>query len=182
MLDFSCGVKYWFAKGNTECRLGDTCLWRERSTILKRASTSSSTRRQRPAAPLGEDPNPSRSTLWRVPADAGRRYAQVSGDFNPIHLTSATAKLFGFKRAIVHGMWSVARCVAEFDDEIKAMAGSPVVLDVSFKTPVFLPTHVAFHAYEEAEGLRFALRTADGVKPHLVGRLSPHTAADHTRP
>src|SRR3954451_10742394 len=52
----------------------------------------------------------SRATAtWRVPDDAGRRYAKVSGDVNPIHLSGITAKAFGFKRAITHGMWVKAR-------------------------------------------------------------------------
>ena len=33
---------------------------------------------------------------WRAPADIGRRYARVAGDYNPIHLSAPTAKLFGF--------------------------------------------------------------------------------------
>jgi len=48
-----------------------------------------------------------------VPAGLGRRYSRVGGDINPIHLFDVTAKLFGFDRAIIHGMWTLARCVAE---------------------------------------------------------------------
>lgn len=36
-------------------------------------------------------------------ADAGRAWAKVSGDINPIHISSITAKAFGYKRAILHG-------------------------------------------------------------------------------
>lgn len=43
---------------------------------------------------------------WKVPGNTGRRYGAVSGDRNPIHLYPLTAKLFGFKRQIAHGMWS----------------------------------------------------------------------------
>ena len=38
-------------------------------------------------------------TLWR--------YASASGDYNPIHLNSLLAKLFGMRTAIVHGMYLV---------------------------------------------------------------------------
>jgi hypothetical protein len=37
-------------------------------------------------------------TRWKAPADIGRRYARVSGDYNPIHLSALTAKLFGFPK------------------------------------------------------------------------------------
>ena len=42
----------------------------------------------------------SRSTRWRLPADQGRRYAAVSGDYNPIHLYGWAARPFGFKQPI----------------------------------------------------------------------------------
>jgi len=41
----------------------------------------------------------------QIPENAGRQYASLCLDYNPIHLHSIPAKLFGFKRAIVHGMW-----------------------------------------------------------------------------
>ena len=52
---------------------------------------------------------------WRLPGDLGRRYAAVSGDHNPIHLHALTAKPFGFPRAIAHGMWTKARCLAALE-------------------------------------------------------------------
>ena len=55
------------------------------------------------------------------------------------------------------------------------MRDGPVALDVAFKTPIFLPASVAFVAHDEGSGVRFALRTADGVKPHLTGHLAPAT-------
>lgn len=33
---------------------------------------------------------------WRAAKDIGRRYARVAGDYNPIHLSAPSAKLFGF--------------------------------------------------------------------------------------
>jgi len=139
---------------------------------LKRAAAGANKRGPRPSAPPGEDPAPSRSVLWRVPADAGRRYAGVSGDYNPIHLYPLTARLFGFKRAIVHGMWSLGRCVAELHDEVRALNAGAVCLEVSFKTPVLLPARVAFQAHPDGDGgVRFGLRASDGVRPHLAGRL-----------
>lgn len=148
-------------------------VWEETTGVLKRAPSGEKMRLPRPPAPPGEEPSALRSVLWRVGSDAGRRYAGVSGDYNPIHLTAASAKLFGFKRAIVHGMWSLARCVAELDVEFAALKGGACTLDVAFKTPVFLPGQVAFCAYPEEGGVRFALRSADGVKPHLAGHLAP---------
>ena len=71
-----------------------------------------------------------------MPSDLGRRYGVVAGDKNPIHLWPITAKLFGFKRHIIHGMWLLARAVAELDTDV---AEGRVQIDVSFKRPVFCP-------------------------------------------
>jgi hypothetical protein len=38
-----------------------------------------------------------------VPEDAGSRYAQLNGDYNPIHVSKLGAKMFGFKTMIAHG-------------------------------------------------------------------------------
>ena len=50
--------------------------------------------------------------------DIGRRYGAVSGDRNPIHLYPLTARLFGFRRAIAHGMWTKARCLAALEGRL----------------------------------------------------------------
>lgn len=49
---------------------------------------------------------------WRVGQGEGRAYARVSGDWNPIHLARWTARLFGLRAPIIHGMHSVAKAVA----------------------------------------------------------------------
>ena len=63
-----------------------------------------------------------------------RGYAAVSGDYNPIHLHWLTAKPFGFKAPIIHGMYSVARMVAAIDPRVRDIA-------FSFRRPAFLPAH-----------------------------------------
>ena len=40
-------------------------------------------------------------------------YARVSMDFNPIHLSDRAAKFFGLRGSIGHGMWSLARTLAQ---------------------------------------------------------------------
>ena len=45
--------------------------------------------------------------------DTGLRFAGVVADYNPIHLKSWSAKLFGFKRPIAHGMFVAAKVFHE---------------------------------------------------------------------
>src|SRR5439155_14893113 len=88
-------------------------IWLEHSTYLRRegGSGSSGSRPEPPGPPRG-------GAVWRVPGDAGRRYAAVSGDRNPIHLHGLTARLFGQARPIAHGMWLEARCLAALEGRV----------------------------------------------------------------
>lgn len=109
-----------------------------------------------------------------VPGDIGRRYGRVSGDLNPIHLWAWSAKLFGFRRAIAHGLWSQARALAAL------LPRAPVTqaeVAVEFKTPLFLPARASLWTRRDlrdslTHNVAFEVRNAKGDKPHLRGRLS----------
>lgn len=101
-------------------------------------------------------------------ANLGRRYGAVSGDRNPIHLTALTAKLFGFKRAIAHGMWTSARATACL---LPAHALQQAELNVEFKTPLFLPGKATLWTHRAPNGALFEVRDGKGQKPHLRGQL-----------
>lgn len=110
----------------------------------------------------------SRQADFAVPANTGRRYAKVSGDFNPIHLTAASAKLFGFRQAIAHGLWTTARALAPL---VPNQPVGQAELDVEFKTPLFLPASASLWSTRNAQGTLFEVRNAKGDKPHVRGRL-----------
>ena len=74
-----------------------------------------------------------------INSDTGRKYAKISGDYNPIHLYGLTAKLFGFKKPIAHGMWTLANAVSSLAN---ATDKSFYRVDCRFKRPVFLPANV----------------------------------------
>jgi MaoC like domain len=104
--------------------------------------------------------------VWSLPGSLGREYAAVSGDHNPIHLYPLSAKAFGFKRQIAHGMWTKARSVAAFANRLDEEA----TVEVEFKKPVFLPGKVAFGSRVVDGGLDFSLTNPGSGAPHLVGR------------
>ena len=106
--------------------------------------------------------------MWNVPGDIGRRYAAVSGDRNPIHLHPLTAKLFGMKAPIAHGMWTKARCLAALEGELPEAYS----VDVRFKLPIFLPAKVAFDASQRGGGWEFSVTGAKDGKPHLSGEVA----------
>lgn len=77
---------------------------------------------------------------WSLPADAGRRYARVSGDYNPIHLWGATARPFGFRAPILHGYATAARAAHTLID--LHLHGDPAALRrmrIRFRAPLALP-------------------------------------------
>ncbi|MEU6132475.1 MaoC/PaaZ C-terminal domain-containing protein [Saccharopolyspora sp. NPDC047091] len=145
----------------TETSVEGEVVWRETSTYLRRGKPDESAPRAERAAEV--EPG-SATARWRVPADQGRRYAEVSGDKNPIHLRALTAKAFGFPRAIAHGMWTKARALAALEGRLP----DSYAVDVDFVKPLLLPSTVEFTAHRDAG--TFAVHSRSG-KPHLVGRL-----------
>ena len=83
---------------------------------------------------------------WKLDAAAGRRYAALSGDYNPIHLWGLSAKLFGFSKPIIQGMDSVARCEAALAPMFDAAHAKPWQLSVGFIKPISLPAQAVLHA------------------------------------
>ncbi|RLV67412.1 acyl dehydratase MaoC [Streptomyces sp. CBMAI 2042] len=146
----------------TEARVGGELVWESRSGYLSRHATKG----EAAAARFGEEaPELPALAEWRLPGDLGRRYGAVSGDRNPIHLHPLTARLFGFPRAIAHGMWTVARCLAEADKQ----AGELRTVRAEFRAPVLLPATVTYAA--DPAGNAFALRSASG-RVHLTGTVT----------
>lgn len=155
----------------TTVTIDDELVWEGVSTYLSRQKK---TAEERARAKSIEEPQPRLEAdenhwaeLINIPEDIGRRYAFVSGDFNLIHLHPLSARAFGFPRAIAHGMWSKAASIAQFHDLPKAYR-----VDVSFKTPIFLPSKIDFVARAETDGRQFALYAASTDKPHLLGRIT----------
>ncbi|KNE81205.1 MaoC/PaaZ C-terminal domain-containing protein [Streptomyces xinghaiensis] len=172
----------------TEARIDGEPVWTDRSTYLARHRTPEpgSTpepggapepgRTDEPDGAPGESRGPDASrgagaevlpsvAEWQLPADLGRRHAAVSGDYNPIHLHPLTARPLGFPRAIAHGMWTFARCVAETD----ASSAERVTVRAEFRAPVLLPSTVVFGRL----GSAFELRGGrDGSRLHLTGTVT----------
>ena len=141
---------------------GGETAWRSRSTYLHREGNGSS------GGSKGDRPEPPRpKAVWRLPGDIGRRYADVSGDRNPIHLHSLSARLFGMPGAIAHGMWLKARCLAALESLLRERFS----VEVRFKLPVLIPGKVSFASWSVDGGRDFALHDGKNEKPHLSGEL-----------
>ena len=138
-------------------------VWSSQSTFLHRCKTGIERNSKIIENADGE------SQQWTLAKDLGRRYAAISGDYNPIHLGALSAKLFGFKQAIAHGMWSKARCLAALD---AVTPDSGYQVNVNFLKPVYLPSSVNFYVKPEEDRQNFCLYDSTGEHRHLQGSIS----------
>ncbi len=141
-------------------------VWSEQSTYLHRSGDRDKPAghavTQRPAQP----PPPEPTAVWQLAGNVGRRYAAVSGDYNPIHLHRLAARAFGFPQAIAHGMYTKARCLAALD----ARLPEAYTVDVRFGRPILLPSTVHV-SITSAGGWKIAVHNPGG-RPHLTGSIS----------
>ncbi len=148
--------------------LQSACLWQATQTLLRVGVPS-------PVGPrfevdLGPDLPLTQVASFEAPADIGRRYASVSGDYNPIHLWPLTAKWLGFQQAIAHGLWTQARALAliQADGVLPGFS-----LHTQFKRPLGLPAQATVWQASPDQQRQFEVRDATGQVPHLRSRLTP---------
>jgi acyl dehydratase len=161
----------------TEVRVGRQIAWESTSTFLRRGKGDSGAAPGE-AFPIVGDDVPA-SAEWRVPDDQGRRYAAVSGDRNPIHMHSLTAKPLGFPAAIAHGMWTKARALAALESRLP----DAFTADARFRRPILLPARVEFATRDDGEEIDFTVRGrgAERANRHLDGRVTPVAAKTKTK-
>jgi MaoC like domain len=159
----------------TEAWTGRQKAWESASTFLHRAGPPEQPAdgpeirpyggksAQRPLEGLGV------GATWGLGGDLGRRYGSVSGDRNPIHIHSLTARPLGFPGAIAHGMWTKARCLAALEGRLP----DAFAVEVAFRKPIRLPGRVEFLSDADAGQIDFAVRDAGRHTPHLDGRVEP---------
>lgn len=163
-------------------------IWSSVSTYLTRKShkedvkiTYESVMKESDTVDLADIQEP-----WKLKGDLGRKYASVSEDYNPIHITAISASLFGFpKGCIAHGLWTSSKTIGV----LTASSPSLVTTDdlspskkyleyyVEYKTPIFLPNTVILTGKQEdksSDGSRYIVQVVsakDKSKPHMKGYL-----------
>ncbi len=146
-------------------------VWQGLSTFLVRTVFVQSKKK---GGPDKESRLPVRA-LFNAEKNTGRLYARASGDYNPHHLSVVPARILGFKASIAHGMWSLARSLAEVTKVMPVYC--PVSIDARFKLPVYLPACLALgygpwnSQQTESGGLVFELRDARSGHPHIAGSI-----------
>jgi acyl dehydratase len=153
----------------TEVLVGGKVVWESTSTMLRRGRGDEKAKAKKGFDPLAADAPA--SAEWKLAGDLGRRYGGVSGDRNPIHMHSLTAKPLGFPGAIAHGMWTKARALAQLGSKLP----DSFEVNVRFRKPILLPARVVFAEQDEGKEILFAVRDAKKGTPHLDGHIKPLT-------
>ncbi|SEC07632.1 MaoC family dehydratase [Arthrobacter woluwensis] len=154
-------------------------LWRGTSRYLAKGVFLPGVDTAVPTAEREDFRPPVPTGLWRLGVDTGRDYAAVSGDYNPIHLSSLSAKALGMKTSIAHGMYSVARALAESGHDSDA----GIRWHVTFEAPVYLPATVAVGIRdEEADGewagTEFQAWNQRSARRHFHGTVAPLSGSE----
>ena len=147
----------------TEAEDGIGVLWRETSRMLVRGLKLDG---QAGGRADDEPPCLPEATRWYADSDIGRCYAKVCGDYNPIHLSAVSARLFGFPTAIAHGMWTKAMALAALRGHLPH---SGYAFEVAFRKPVRLPSEVVLSASEAGPAGMLRLDGHGGML-HMLGR------------
>ena len=148
-----------------EVRVADELVWEGVSTYLAPGASTSGPpdASERPAF---EARTPIAG--WRLPAKLGVDYRRVSGDPNPIHTNPLAARAFGFKRPIIHGMWTHARLLAALQPRLPDAYRA----EVDFTRPILLPAKVGAWWQPTDTGWEAAVTATDGSKPYLLAKFS----------
>lgn len=132
---------------------------------------SPSPKRVKPA-PLALPEAANELAVLDVPAHCGRAYARLSGDANPIHLSRASAALFGYKRPIAHGMWSLAQVLSAVQQDNASQNVCHFSSEGRFLRPVYLPGRMRVYQATDQHTAELWLVSDNADVGHYQGSLS----------
>lgn len=149
----------------TEIRQSGIPVWRETCVFVSPWPDPANQSTGRPPRPP-RAPRTSEVLLERL--DVSMRtawdYARVSSDYNPIHLEHRAARLFGLKGAIVHGMWTFARSLAQVP---APDLGPGTQVETQWLTPVQIPAQVMIKQWSTEGEVHRALCDVKKGRVHM---------------
>lgn len=152
----------------TVLKQGGVKVWESLSANLIRGKKFGTPQDASPLAQLPDPEGELKECGWTVPRNMGWRYAKITGDYNPIHVSRVLAKFMGFDRDLIHGMWSAARCLGHLT---KMDPARPIRVDLLFKGPVYMESSVTMKTGAGESGHTFDLYCGGNPRPVIRGRL-----------
>ena len=123
------------------------CLTAKSTYLYRVMPSSNDLKSSRTPVPKNLEPLPhlNKGGLLQFGESTGRKYARISGDYNPIHLYAWSAKLLGFKTSIAHGMNVLALLLSRIEKN-QAILNSPYTVLNEFIHPVSLPCELVLQS------------------------------------
>ena len=149
----------------TEISSGGRPLWRETCVFLSRWPDDMLRQGGRPPRPPKAPKDSSVLAELEVSLRTAWAYARVAADYNPIHLSDRAARFLGLRGSIGHGMWSLARSLAQAP---VPMIPQGVRIETQFLTPVQLPARVAIKEWRAEGQVKRALCDVRTGRVHMV--------------
>jgi acyl dehydratase len=154
----------WMGAGQLCCQGTTVFMVRQRQNDGPRSAEPA---RVEPPAP---DTGWTEIARWPLAGSAGRRYARVSGDYNPIHLWPWTARPFGFRAPILHGYATAARTAHTLIAQ--RFRSDPAALRrmrIAFRAPLPLPCTAVLLLADHGAEHRFRIAAPDGATVYAEG-------------
>ncbi|QRN41151.1 MAG: dehydratase [Neisseriaceae bacterium] len=153
----------------TEVYVGSELVWSQVSTMLHKQKTSLSSMSREFSEPFDKSNITSQETI-KATVDIIRKYASISGDRNPIHMSPITAKIFGFPQIIAHGSWMMARILSSSEAQLP----SSCTYNVQFGKPFLVPGSAGlFVTHNESNHWLYSLEKPDKKIIILSAQVKP---------
>lgn len=133
---------------------GELC-WRSTTTAFKRTKNGLN------KEAINREEIKSFSQVY-LDKNLGRKYALFSNNFDLIHISDLTAKMLGHKKAIIHGMWTVARSLSEMQ-----LNNYPLTMNFKFISPIHMDSKIKIS--HNATSLKVV--NQKGNRIHLLGQI-----------
>ncbi len=131
------------------------------TTYFVRGKSKDTGEKKEPKAPAAPPPEPTWAVAQPVTGDQATRYADASGDRNPIHLDADVAKAGGLPGVILHGLCTMAFAQRDLVNHYGGDPAKLASLSVRFARPVFPGDALQLQVWESAPG-EVAFGTLDG--------------------
>jgi acyl dehydratase len=107
-----------------------------------------------------------------LPAHAGRQFAALNGDYNPIHIYGWAARLFGFRTTIVHAMYVQTRCLPALLRALGPAGHDHVLWKLDLRRPLFLPSEARLVTRARGRAVAFTVVDAATGKVAQEGSIA----------
>ena len=159
------GIEFEF---KTFVHCGGQLVWESVSTFLKSGKYGKATEGVEKSFELTRLENAAEAGGWFVPKNRGKKYAHISRDYNPIHISATLAKFMGLKRDIAHGVgvWGEAIEQAKSIEQAGGL-DKTLQVDVIFKGPMFLGSQASL----KKEAGRFDVYCGSNPRPSICAEV-----------